>query len=630
MSSPTGSQRRIGSYQLLRRIAVGGMAEVFEARGGADQQSLVVKLLLPQFRTDADFIRMFEDEARLTTTLVHPHLVRVFALAQEAGERFMVMEFVDGVPLAQLLKGLAQQDERLPVPLALLITAHLLEALHFIHGRVDENGRPLEIVHRDVTPGNVLLSRDGAVKLGDFGIARHRLRSTRTRTGVIKGTVQYMAPEQITGSGLDARTDLYGVGLILFEMLTGRAFIQGEREVEMISMAQDPPWQAPSALRPELDPALDRLLRPALMRFPEERYPTAQSFLAAVQGASCLDEARERDLEGQLGALVCQAQTQAAATFAAAAVSATEVGPGLGSIGHSSALASFGSTLSAAGSIADEASRVEGGQPRPRDRSASRGAAFRRYGWLLGGISLLGLATGLLWPVFQRPAVRQDEDQAQTRAAPRLDAALAPDHDLARSAASLARDLSSAEVRSTPLPGDRHLTRPGVKSHNPVAIKPFHGHTPRVTPPDAGASLQRSGPALLDEQRQKDLVRAGAQFKQMLMALQAHGILMDDLGQDLRQRIFAAQQQLTHGEAAAALTTLASLAPACTSLRVDRPLVETKLKRVDQLLRQAKSRGQQVQPLQERSTIALQEFMDGRYTVANSQLNAILFALGRR
>ncbi len=277
MTAPAAGQR-VGGYRLVRRIAVGGMGEVFEARPEDGGEPVVLKVLLPQHAEAPEFLEMFSDEARLACRLHHPGLVRVHEAGRDGGTLFMVMERVDGPTLAQAL----ETGGPVPPALALEVARRLLEALEYLHGLTDEHGRPLEVVHRDVTPGNVLLSRDGEVKLSDFGIARHRLRTVRTRTGVIKGTVQYLSPEQVAGGPeVDARADLYGVGLILFELLTGRAFIHAEREIDLLRLAEDPPWTAPSSLNQDLDPALDRLLRPALKRFPEERYPGARSFLEA-------------------------------------------------------------------------------------------------------------------------------------------------------------------------------------------------------------------------------------------------------------------------------------------------------------------------------------------------------------
>ena len=296
---------KLGRYRAVRRIAVGGMAELFLARGvdGNDDAPVVLKVVLPQHAGDPEFLQMLHDEARLAAKLDHPNLVRLLGHGDEGGRHYLVLEYVDGPTLSELLAAARGAGQPPPLSVALDICRQLLEALRYLHQLADDDGRPLEVVHRDVTPSNVLVQPDDdRVKLGDLGIALHRLRGARTRTGVIKGTVQYMAPEQVTGSGVDARADLYGVGLILFELLTLRPFIHAEREVELLRLAEDPPWVAPTELRPDLEPgpALDRLVQRALRRFPEERFATAAAFLEA------LEEVRARLEPGSLGRWVAE------------------------------------------------------------------------------------------------------------------------------------------------------------------------------------------------------------------------------------------------------------------------------------------------------------------------------------
>ncbi len=278
---------KLGRYTLLRRLAVGGMAELYRARRDADGVEVALKLVLPQHARDPAFVQMLMDEARLARELDHPNLVRLLEAGVEAGQAFLAMELVEGPSLAALLAAARRAGRPLPTGIALLVARSLGEALRYLHGLRDERGESLEVVHRDVTPGNVLIAAaSGAVKLGDFGIAQHRLRQTRTRTGVIKGTVQYMAPEQVTGSGIDARTDLYGVGLILFELLTLHPFVEAERELDLLRLVENPAWRAPSSLRPELGTVYDALCRRALRRFPEERYPDAAASLASLDAAA--------------------------------------------------------------------------------------------------------------------------------------------------------------------------------------------------------------------------------------------------------------------------------------------------------------------------------------------------------
>lgn len=288
---------KLGRYTLLRRLAVGGMAELYRASRD-DGSEVALKLVLPQHARDPGFVAMLMDEARLARELDHPGLVRVLDHGEVEGQAFLAMELVEGPSLAALIAAARRSGRALSPSLALYVARSLCEALRYLHGLRGADGAPLEVVHRDVTPGNVLVAASsGEVKLGDFGIAQHRLRQTRTRTGVIKGTVQYMAPEQVTGSGIDARTDLYGVGLILFELLTLHPFVEAERELDLLRIVEDPPWRAPSSLRPELGGELDALCQRALRRFPEERFPDAGSFLAAIERAEAELPSRTRPAE---------------------------------------------------------------------------------------------------------------------------------------------------------------------------------------------------------------------------------------------------------------------------------------------------------------------------------------------
>jgi serine/threonine-protein kinase len=264
-----------GEYRVIRRIAVGGMAEIFEA-AGAGGERVVLKMPLPQYGGDARFVEHLEHEAELNARLDHPNLVRVKGIVTHRGSRCIVMELVDGVALSEL-----RDRERLPVPIVVYLARELLAALVHVHEAVDEHGASLSIVHRDVTPENVLLTRDGRVKLGDFGIARSSLRDARTRTGIIKGKLQYLAPEQVTGSTIDARTDLYALAVVLFELLTHERWLEGDSEIEVLRRAEDPPVR-PLAQYVDIDRALAAFVERNLARFAEERYPSARAALKAL------------------------------------------------------------------------------------------------------------------------------------------------------------------------------------------------------------------------------------------------------------------------------------------------------------------------------------------------------------
>lgn len=293
-ATATAEPRRIGGYLVGARIAVGGMAEVFLARRASDGAPRVLKVLLPRSARDAATVQGLAHEAELARALTHPGIVQAFELVTEGDVTALVLELVDGAPLDALLES----GKALPVPVAVHVTSKLLEALAFVHAAKDETGRALDVVHRDVSPHNILVSREGDVKLVDFGIARSALRDQRTRTGLVKGKLQYLSPEQATGSEVDARTDVYAAGLVLYEMIAGAPFLRGESDVDVLRAAEAPSYVSPPC--DALDAGLDRVLRRALARFPEERFASAKAFRAAL--TPFLSE--EAAARGALSALV--------------------------------------------------------------------------------------------------------------------------------------------------------------------------------------------------------------------------------------------------------------------------------------------------------------------------------------
>jgi tRNA A-37 threonylcarbamoyl transferase component Bud32 len=261
--------RTLAGYRLGRRIAVGGMAEIFEATAPKGER-VVVKILLPQYARDPELVRLLEHEGRLMQRIAHPRLVRVIDVHAAGEEPFLVLEHIDGAAADEVLDRMKNRGERPSPEMALALVLPLVEALAHVHAAKDEAGKTLDVVHRDVTPHNVLIERSGDVRLGDFGIARSSLRDARTRTGIIRGKLRYLAPEQATGSTVDAKTDLYGLGLILFEVLTLEPYLPAENEVELLRAAESPTFKKPSSID-GVDPRFDRLLERLLARFPEER-----------------------------------------------------------------------------------------------------------------------------------------------------------------------------------------------------------------------------------------------------------------------------------------------------------------------------------------------------------------------
>jgi hypothetical protein len=269
----------IGRYRLERRLGVGGMAEVFLARKqglGGFERRVAIKRPLPYAADDPGFVAMFIEEAKLAAQLHHPNIVGTFEVDRVDGTTYIAMEYVEGATLRVLLRAARARAEAVPRPIVHALIDALLAALAHAHAAVDAQGRQLNIVHRDVTPGNLLVSLSGEVKLADFGVARSASRLSVTQTGVIKGTIAYMAPEQAMGAPVDARTDLFGAGAVLFDCLVGQP-----------PYPDGPPEEPPATPRPLPiePPALAQALARALAFDPADRWASADEMRAAIAAA---------------------------------------------------------------------------------------------------------------------------------------------------------------------------------------------------------------------------------------------------------------------------------------------------------------------------------------------------------
>ena len=268
-----------GRYILLERIAIGGMAEIFRAKApglGGFEKILAIKRLHPRYSQDADFIEMLIDEARITVELSHSNIGQIFDLGKVEDHYFIAMEFIDGRDLYRVMKKLKDRGLAFPLDAAAYVAMEACAGLDYAHRKKDSRGRPLHIIHRDVSPQNFLLSYEGDVKLVDFGIAKAALRAYETESGIIKGKFYYMSPEQARGETLDHRTDIFSLGIVLYEALTGDLLYKDDDEVTLLSRVRRAEIEPPSRLRPELPPELEAIVMKALARDREDRYPSAQ------------------------------------------------------------------------------------------------------------------------------------------------------------------------------------------------------------------------------------------------------------------------------------------------------------------------------------------------------------------
>jgi eukaryotic-like serine/threonine-protein kinase len=291
---------RVGPYLLGERLGAGGMAEVFIAVGAEPPiigKRFAIKRILPQLAKDSRFVAMFCDEGRICSALEHPNIVRVVDFGEHAGELFMAMEYVDGVSCARLLRAVAAKGRRVPIAMACHIARQVIEALAFAHEAMDEQGRPLRIVHRDVSPGNILLGKRGEVKLGDFGIVRSEFIARRTYPGELKGKIGYMSPEQVVGADVDSRSDLFTIGIVLAELLLTRPLFPGKTEMEVLTRIYEADLRVLDHHGDDLPKALVELLRWALRRRAQDR-PNSARELASAMDTFLSDEAYGIDSEG--------------------------------------------------------------------------------------------------------------------------------------------------------------------------------------------------------------------------------------------------------------------------------------------------------------------------------------------
>lgn len=282
------SSRRLGKYQILSRLSVGGMAEIFLATY-VDQDGLTrlvtLKRILPDLREREEFVSMFVNEARITAALQHPNIAQVYELGQERDDLFIAMEFIAGQSLSALLRRCHKLNRPVPMGFAAMIGRDLCKALDAAHSHQLLTGERAPIIHRDVSPGNVMVTYDGTVKVIDFGVAKATSTLSRTMTGNIKGSHGYMSPEQARGAPLDARSDLFSAAAVLHELMTGRPLFLRDSELATFRGILRDEIPTPISLNPGVPKALSDAVMTALARNAEARYPSAMKMARALQGA---------------------------------------------------------------------------------------------------------------------------------------------------------------------------------------------------------------------------------------------------------------------------------------------------------------------------------------------------------
>lgn len=585
----------LAGYILQERIAVGGMAEIYRAiRPGTEgfDKQVAIKTVLPDLGRDPAFVRMFLQEARLAARLSSPNLVQVFDAGQEGETYFLVMEYVDGVDLAALL----QRHGPLPPQVCIYLGRQLCAALGDLHGAVDADGTSLGVVHRDVSPGNVLLSRSGDVKLGDYGIAKFQARGTRTERGTLKGKLAYLSPEQARGEEVDERTDLYGLGLVLFEALTGERYLAAQGEIELLREAEQPLFRPLTALRPGLPAKVDDLLARVLNAEAVRRYPSARHLDRAL---SELEHGQNpAEMREEIAALVRIARGDGERSQALVDHPPRDhvpSGPRPGEARPST-----------------EVLDVEGAEQ--RERSAGRlvwagalgaglVAAVVTGVWLLGSPSKQTTVPSdaavavapLAPPRHDASAAHQADARMRWRAAGRADAAV----DVLRDRVDLRRRVHPRRARR-----DRD-------SIARVVAPVDHGAPPR---PDASNSANAT------------VAAAHARLTRLERLLEKRGLRRPDAPQ-----IFARRDQLAAaiGRGEEVETEIERLEARIKSFVIDRAFVDSKLQRLNRKISRLSLSEKLKRRLQHHGQKALSYAVTGRYERANSELNKIARLIDR-
>ncbi|GMV44000.1 MAG: hypothetical protein AMXMBFR64_57160 [Myxococcales bacterium] len=325
-----GGPSWFGKYELLEMIGSGGMAEIFKARLsglGGFEKILVVKKILPHYAKNRSFVKMLIAEAKLCSSLQHANIVQIFELGEVDENPYIAMEYVHGKDLLKLLSRRTKMGERMPIELCLYMVAEVCKGLGYAHEATDPRGNPLKIIHRDVSPSNVIISYNGEVKITDFGVAKASLEQEQqhTRPGVLKGKLGYMSPEQVTGRDFDHRSDIFSLGIILYEAITLKRLFLGKTDLDTLINIRDVRIESKFQRHDYIPEPVREILRRALARDPAERYQTAMEFHDAVQ--DYLFDQRLRLTGAEVGRLMREMFPDVPSALAGTAPPSTHDGP---------------------------------------------------------------------------------------------------------------------------------------------------------------------------------------------------------------------------------------------------------------------------------------------------------------
>jgi serine/threonine-protein kinase len=382
-----------GRYNLVRKIASGGMGQVLLAKKGDEgfEKLVVIKRILPHLVEDEEFFTMFKDEAKITMRLDHPNIARINEFGVEAGVHFIEMEYVAGEDLRRIEKRAAQVSTGIPIGVVLRVMADAAAGLDFAHKSRDAKGEPLHLVHRDVSPQNVLVGFDGSVKLIDFGVAKAAGRAQHTATGILKGKFPYMSPEQAQGDDLDARSDVFALGIILWEQLTGRRLFKAENDLATQRLVIGCQVPLPSSVEKSSPLGLDAVVMKALARKPEDRYPDAASFRMALEDFALANSIPSSN--AHLSAFMKQLYQDRIAREVDPRTLEEDSGLTDLDAGGLQRNAQAGTVVERKGGTASHATQALGGPAGPQQGGVPKGVIIG-----VGLLAMVGLGVAALWP----------------------------------------------------------------------------------------------------------------------------------------------------------------------------------------------------------------------------------------
>ncbi|MFH1810491.1 MAG: serine/threonine-protein kinase [Pseudomonadota bacterium] len=459
----------LGGYRIVGRLSEGGMGAVVlgrkEGARGFEKQA-AIKVLLPQFLDSPEVQELFFSEARLAARLTHPNVCQVFDFGEDQGLYYLVMEYLVGDSLTHLVVEQMRRGEHMPLSLAARILTEAARGLHHAHTLCDEQGQPLHVVHRDVSPQNLMITVDGAVKVLDFGIAKSRDRATATQQGILRGKPAYMSPEQARGEPLDARSDIFSLGTVLFELCTHHNPFVRDGVYATIQAIAGERARDPRSLRPELPEAAARIINCALSPDREERFASADVLARALEQliAHLGHPAGAVDLAAHLQLLFPgpRRSPEQIATVAGRAPDQSTLAAGAYDE-QQPTLASDADVRPARGPLARE---DEDSTATATAIASSRGAGAGRL--LVGAALLLALGVGGVWGL--RPGVTADPTDAANAVARDAALAVAPDVGVATAVVDGAPDASAADRAVLARPDPR--SRPGKKPPRYPSLKP--------------------------------------------------------------------------------------------------------------------------------------------------------------